>query len=81
MEPGCNKDLRVIRCANLCEPGCFCKEGYARDELAGGQCVAVEDCQTCSDNEVAGYGNPMCEKTCETKDDVCNIQILRAECK
>lgn len=78
LEPSCHNP-KLFTCSNVCEPGCFCKEGFIRYE--SGQCVPREFCQKCSDNEVAGYEYPMCEKTCNTKDDLCDTQFLKAECE
>lgn len=45
------------------------------------RCVRKQNCAKCPKNEVAGYGNPMCEKTCDTIKTPCTIMILRAECE
>ncbi|XP_063798323.1 uncharacterized protein LOC134965863 isoform X2 [Pseudophryne corroboree] len=49
-------------CAEVCEAGCFCKEGFYQD--ARGICVEKAKCDFCCGNTTyASYGS-MCETTC-----------------
>ena len=41
-EPTCELGLTFAPCLEVCDAGCFCKEGFMRDVT--GQCVVEENC-------------------------------------
>ncbi|XP_048003668.1 zonadhesin-like isoform X3 [Leguminivora glycinivorella] len=82
-EPSCSDlDKRPQVCADVCVKGCFCKEGFLKDEH--GNCVYPSECPlpVCNKpNEVAKACGSYCEKrTCENynrTDIVCPAVCVR----
>jgi hypothetical protein len=77
-EPSCHNS--TTSCTKDCKLGCFCKKGFVRDELTK-KCVLRQDCTNCAENETSDWGNPLCEKTCQSINKNCTKFPLRAECK
>ncbi|XP_063922340.1 cysteine-rich venom protein 6-like [Zophobas morio] len=51
-------------CPEVCVSGCFCQEGYIRENLQG-KCIPVEDCQgACRKNEEYDSCGTKCPPTC-----------------
>ena len=42
MEPTCELRMTFAACTEVCDAGCFCKNGYMRDVT--GQCVVKNKC-------------------------------------
>ncbi|XP_063962432.1 zonadhesin-like isoform X2 [Lytechinus pictus] len=63
-----NKDNEQF-CITLCVKGCFCDNGFLRDE--NGQCVLESECPStsCGENESYTSCGSACPKTCENKDE------------
>lgn len=86
MEQGCNKDPNRA-CTNMCDSGCFCKEGFVRDEIDqwnnrrdNAKCVKKHQCTKCPKNEVAREGNSICEETCSTINQKCTVVSKKDDC-
>lgn len=77
-EPACNKVMSPF-CPEVCVLGCFCKDGFIKDEL-NNKCVLPDECGGCPENEVATEGNPFCE-TCATIGPKCFTRIFKTVCK
>ncbi|KAJ3630228.1 hypothetical protein MTP99_011433 [Tenebrio molitor] len=55
----------IEQCEEVCIAGCFCEEGYIRENLAG-KCIPVDDCENaCRDNEEYKECGLTCPPTCQ----------------
>ncbi|GBP26747.1 Mucin-19 [Eumeta japonica] len=77
-----NNKNGVVAASKVCVSGCYCKEGYARDEI--GFCVKLEDCPAepncLLENEVFLSCGTSCPDTCDNYDDggrPCTRQCVR----
>ncbi|XP_052743545.1 serine protease inhibitor swm-1-like [Bicyclus anynana] len=62
-------------CGLACSVGCFCTEGFYRDEVTG-RCVTLDNCSASDDmcfnsNEVYDICNANCEPTCAEPEPIC----------
>ncbi|XP_046969533.1 zonadhesin-like [Vanessa cardui] len=70
-------------CGLACSMGCFCKEGFYRDEV-NHKCVKIEDCPVdislCfNENEVYDMCNAACEPSCTDPEPICS-KVCKSGC-
>ncbi|XP_050347830.1 von Willebrand factor-like [Nymphalis io] len=70
-------------CGLACSMGCFCKEGFYRDEI-NHKCVKLEDCPVdtsfCfNENEVYDMCNAACEPSCTDPEPICT-KVCKSGC-
>ncbi|XP_064073586.1 von Willebrand factor-like [Vanessa tameamea] len=70
-------------CGLACSMGCFCKEGFYRDEI-NHKCVKMEDCPVdtylCfNENEVYDMCNAACEPSCTDPEPICT-NVCKSGC-
>lgn len=67
-------------CTEECVKGCFCKDGYVRDESSG-RCVRMDQCQNnrCPENAVYKSCGTPCPDSCQNRGRIC-AQICSPGC-
>ena len=82
------RSLEAVSCPAVCSVGCFCAEGFVRDN--SGSCVSASECPICPENEKYTQCGAACVGTCSNQNPficpaiclsgcVCNDGLVRSE--
>ncbi|KAM3923462.1 venom serine protease inhibitor-like [Leptodactylus fuscus] len=64
-------------CNKMCNPGCFCKEGYV---LLGDSCIEKEKCLSCTGNKTYSTCLSACPFSCSSKPEMCILMCKGEGC-